>query len=271
MNPLLNGVIAKLSRAKEHAVHIDAALESWRSAVREIKQVAPKVDPDGKGFEMMIPELPPLTPVLPLIVGDYIHNIRSSLDHLIAQLSVQAGHRIDETRHLTFPIYNSETIYIRNSRHKLKELVSPNALAAIERAQPYEARKSGDDPTADPLWVLSELDNIDKHRMLVVVAKKFKKRGARFFLHRGATPIEIPMADETWRPMEDGATITRVNLSFDGPHRPDEVGVEVDMTASIQFADTGLCCDGMTLDYVLPNLFNRVSALVKKFSDDFFS
>jgi hypothetical protein len=266
----LDGVMAKLSRAKHHAVHIQTALNSWRSAVREGKHGVAKMRPNGKGFEMAISEPPPLDPALPLMVGDYVHNIRSSLDHLVAQLSVQAGHAIGLTRHLNFPVYKSETLYLKDYRHKLIKLVCPEALTAIERSQPYQAKHQGIDPATDPLWILAELDNIDKHRVLVVVAKKFRKKGARFFPHRGARPIDIPIRDDPWWPMEDGTTVTHVDLSFSGPHRPSEVGVEVDMTASVQFANTGLCCDGMTLDYVLPKLFNRVATLVKEFNRVFF-
>lgn len=46
--------------------------------------------------------------------------------------------------------------------------VAAEVLAFIEGIQPYERANRGDDPLTHPLWVLSELDNMDKHRALAL-------------------------------------------------------------------------------------------------------
>ncbi len=45
--------------------------------------------------------------------------------------------------------------------------VDPSAHAVIESVQPY---KRGDDFRSHPLWVLHELSNLDKHRLVLLTA-----------------------------------------------------------------------------------------------------
>jgi hypothetical protein len=70
-----------------------------------------------------------------------------------------------------FPIVVDGTPHNLKAIERRIEHLSPADQAAIKALQPYERRKA--DPSSDLLWLLSELDNIDKHRVLLVARPRF--------------------------------------------------------------------------------------------------
>lgn len=106
-----------------------------------------------------------------LVCGDAMHNLRSALDHLIRQLVLAGGN--EPGRWNSFPIYTDPEDFDRDVRNRKKkrgpgplEGIDPDgqAWAAIEQAQPYYSSH----PSADPLAMLKTLDDMDKHRTLIV-------------------------------------------------------------------------------------------------------
>jgi hypothetical protein len=95
----------------------------------------------------------------PLLAGEAIQNLRSALDHLVYAAS-GGGERTQ------FPIYKSAEDFSARPKSVLKG-VPEATVAAIERTQPYEL--AAQDPTAESLFVLRELSNADKHRVLATV------------------------------------------------------------------------------------------------------
>jgi hypothetical protein len=114
-------------------------------------------------------------------VGEIAHNLRSALDGLVYQLAVQNGAK--EPKDTQFPIflrrYNKKigTSEIRGfygrrgstglgagERH-IKRL-SPCHQSLIERLQPYRRGRGGKN---SPFWLLHELNNADKHRLIQIV------------------------------------------------------------------------------------------------------
>lgn len=103
----------------------------------------------------------PLPDAIALHVGDCVHNMRSALDHLVFSVSGSPA----SDRYIQFPIYLMAEDY-RSGLWKLKN-VPPLALTSIERLQPYHR---GNEADSHPLAMLATLDNIDKHRRLVLSA-----------------------------------------------------------------------------------------------------
>lgn len=104
------------------------------------------------------------------VIGDCVHNLRSALDHLAHELVTLGGGSPKAGRSGTqFPILDSlvgpnggpRKVHIPTSSGS----VSPEVFAFIEGLQPYNRLNH---PLDHPLWVLSELDNMDKHRTLAV-------------------------------------------------------------------------------------------------------
>jgi hypothetical protein len=93
-----------------------------------------------------------------LALGDVIGNLRSSLDHLVCELT---GGPCEET---FFPIYwRKDGTYesFHGKGRKGIAFLGPEVEHAIEALQPYNAGH-------EPLGLLNDLWNIDKHRRLLV-------------------------------------------------------------------------------------------------------
>jgi hypothetical protein len=90
-NPSLDGARAKIERAIHHFKQLDAAIEQLFINERNGSAAAPpayEYKPDRQELIVSRPHSTPLDPLLPLLVGDCIHNARSALDHLVFQLAV---------------------------------------------------------------------------------------------------------------------------------------------------------------------------------------
>jgi hypothetical protein len=94
-----------------------------------------------------------------LIVGDALHNLRSTLDHLAWQLVLEAGSA--PTSSTSFPIFDDAAKYGRGALSKLAGM-RQSAIDAIAAIKPY---KGGN----DTLWRLHRLNNVDKHRLVISV------------------------------------------------------------------------------------------------------
>ena len=89
-------------------------------------------------------------------------NLRSALDHLAYHLAVVNGTTDQKVLKTTyFPISDDAAKYKAEAPGKVKGM-SEAAIDAIDACKPY---KGG----TDALWQLHKLNNIDKHRMIVIL------------------------------------------------------------------------------------------------------
>jgi len=117
------------------------------------------------GHKLLIVEiLKPMPPEFAAIVGDCLHNLRSSLDNLIYELAVAyKGEPLSKSieGHVAFPMFRSDT---ENTAKTLKCMIRgihPGARTIVKGLQPYTRR---DEAHKFILWILNELSNKDKHR-----------------------------------------------------------------------------------------------------------
>jgi hypothetical protein len=85
------------------------------------------------------------------------------LDHLAYQLAI-VGDGKTPSRRVEFPIAKDRDTYEADKPAKVKG-IRPKAVEAIDALEPYKGGKGND------LWRIHELDNIDKHRFVFVIAK----------------------------------------------------------------------------------------------------
>jgi len=102
----------------------------------------------------------PPPPHFGVILGDFLHNLRGVLDHVIWQLVVLNGHT--PTRATSFPICDSRAEFDRRMKRSLRGLTAEQQ-ALVEEFQPY--RLDGD-PRDHMLAVLRDLSNTDKHQFV---------------------------------------------------------------------------------------------------------
>lgn len=157
----LTGVRAKIERAKKHVRDLDVAIRAFtdRNPGRECVVSQPQSD---TAYTLHCVRL--LTPIgsdIPVIAGDAVHNLRSALDHLAWQLVEANGQT--PGRHTYFPLCDQAQKYRAPETERKIEGISAPAKQVIEAAQPYQAGY-------DLLGTLHEMNNWDKHRLLLVAA-----------------------------------------------------------------------------------------------------
>ena len=150
-------------------------------------------------------------PELPLVVGDCIQNIRSSLDHLVFHFVAQA-HDVTKFRKGQFRqsafLITSLSTHFDNARERHK--VIPDDVWTTMRG--FQRYNGGD---TELLHILDNLAVIDKHRRLNVVAAAVSKINLLPWFQQTTGTGSI-----NWHtgPLEDGAevcSITNPDLEVD--------------------------------------------------------
>lgn len=151
------------SRARlERATHLLGMLSNQKS-IDPVIATSTQRQESGDLVEQ-VDGVQPVPPYVPLLVGEILHNLRSSLDHLIYGLLPEGG----ETRRdrSEFPIFLREDEFEKNARRKYGG-IGEVAEQIVRSSQPFMVPR----PLAHPLWQLHDLNRIDKHRHLHLVQR----------------------------------------------------------------------------------------------------
>lgn len=162
----LSSVFAKTTRSKENFEEVKTrALARLKP---EDFQVSMQLKPDGTEhvWKFHAPRGTDFTDIS-VCVGDCIHNLRSALDHLVYAIAVHESGKNPppDENVLAFPLANKPGDF-KKAKNRIRTL-SVGVQKAIEQLQPFNRSTNGK-PSA--FGVLAKLDDIDKHRLLQVVA-----------------------------------------------------------------------------------------------------
>jgi hypothetical protein len=161
--------LLKLARAKEHFEALDSDIRRYvfDEETVAIRFVVSKDRKQHSAWARLNHEPPAEWGPL---IGDTVHNLRCTLDHIVWQLADPA----ERGTHTMFPIFTVADQFAetdkkgratwRSGLNKLRG-VPPDAGALIEASQPYHWDGTGDHP-GKALELLNDLENIDKHRTL---------------------------------------------------------------------------------------------------------
>ena len=223
--PTLEGVAAKLVRARSH---FDKLGEVCDKAIKQ-STGEPFVEREGDWEVVRVPvgEFP----VWPSIVsGDYVHNLRSALDHLAWQLVKVSGAKPGPWT--SFPIYGDKNDFIRNVKERTNKR-RPGPLEGIERDGPIWTLIESYQPythTELPPWlpadipnrerwpprfshlaILTALNNVDKHRTIHGFSVfPDKRRSINQSLSWNDEAVLVEQKNrESWEPLEDRAELAR--------------------------------------------------------------
>jgi hypothetical protein len=200
------GAKLKIIRAYDHLKalndEIDAALSGQPNAV--VGEIEPETG--DKVYRAQITWQPPRN--WGLLLGDGVHNLRSALDHMVWDLVTLYGGTPDSNTE--FPIYWDGAKYgLKGQADRKLAGVPPQAADLIERSQPYH----GPTPCEHPLWVLHELDIIDKHRSILLAASV---ANLRFYGHYGDPPEPITFGGVAFEDQDEILRIpARTNAEID--------------------------------------------------------
>ena len=153
----LHQLTAKLDRAKHHLNDLEQLHKAYiYSRPIEVKEA------EGNFYVESIKE--PGADFANTI-GDILQNLVSALDHLAYQLVCVGENSEGPFLYVYFPFSQSEELY---QKRKVKVLKGARQVAidAMDQIKPY---KGGN----EILWRLHQLNNIDKHRLLITVGGAF--------------------------------------------------------------------------------------------------
>lgn len=263
-NPLLEGARAKIERALDHFQKIEAAIDQLWASEGESAPV-PSHKMEGQHLVVFRARSAPLHPSLPLLVGDCIHNARSALDHLAFQLAMLNHASPEAASRISFPVYLTRREFQNATRNKIAPFISAEALAEIEKLQPY----SNGDGKQEVLWVLSQLDIIDKHRLLIVTKSKVRPTSFTVIVPSGESTCYLPTGE--WKPSDAGTELLRFDLSKSWSSFPGKMKIRVNTAMTVQIEDSGLVCDGMLIQAALNDCIQYAIKSIDAFGKLFFS
>lgn len=166
--------------AEEHLDAIKQGLIAYYES--EPGSVSGKFDPDAPEGKWQI-KVEPMPPRLNTLIGEFLHDLRSTLNHLARQLVLE--HRGETVGQTEFPILTRLPTAKKDGKEALPNIrgggASPTARRLIDLFQPYKWGARWKD---HPILVLEKLWNIDKHRDILArggyVQARFRKVEAPF-------------------------------------------------------------------------------------------
>ena len=201
----------------------------------------------------------PIPARLPIIIGDCLQNLRSSLDYLVWELVLAAKN--NPGKHNMFPVCATlEAFNNQVTKQRRLDGVAPDAVAEIKSLQPYH---DGQDFGKNVLWVIDDFCNINKRRRLLVIN-----------FTSGMGDIETKIVDGQLFIHVDFSTLKR-NAKI-GPfpivNGPSGRGVKVDVNPKIVafIAFNEGATQNMEVSLVLNGLLNYVSLTVLPRFERFF-
>lgn len=157
----LDSVRQKIVRAKEHLQALEG--EALRYFASQPGEVVAEEEPETYRIVLKFNAKTPVPTSVPLILGDCIQNLRSSLDYLVWEL-VLAANETPDIKNM-FPICSTQGAFQSQiARHRLRG-VAADAVEEIERLQPYHYGQKWE---TSPIQVLDTFCNINKHRRLLL-------------------------------------------------------------------------------------------------------
>ena len=220
--PSLDGIRIKVERAKLHQQN----LESIVTRLQDIYEFVGEVHDEGSTHVYRVVKPPPVSQHIAAIAGDCVHNLRSALDYLVFELIRLTG---ASPGYSEFPIRRSRCTWnASEQRMEPTPLTTGGALRSgaieiIEAVQPYIGGYEG-----NLLAVLKDLDNIDKHRQLWVVATSTQR--ATSVADEGAS--QLVNAKWTRRPFAHDQVVAI--LTYDPPLNKLDPSTETHVLRSVR-------------------------------------
>lgn len=230
MPATLEGVRAKIIRANDHIEDTKRRIDAFSANPYDVLAYHDKQTDE---WELRLQNVKQVPGDLGVPIGDAVHNLRAALDHLIYQLVLL--NRQTPNKRTQFPIFFDAEDYFCDSR-AMRKGISLIHDASVEGLQPYH--RVGDESN-HPLWWLTELDNFDKHRLLllcdVAIPRGSGGMGIQTMhdMDMHIIFIKTPIA-------KDGAVLSRFKLIPRSPNA--KVQMRIDVPCEIRFAQGGPDC-----------------------------
>jgi len=183
-------------------------------------------------------------------IGDVVHGLRVSLDYLAFRLVTTSPHTLKVDK-IAFPICVDALRYPSLEGQRIGKQAPLGIRKAIERLQPYHGAKN---LRAQPLAVLDQLENIHKHRRLLLAGVEVSS------VHEIGTSDKIRMRFTGRRgiAVEDRAELYRY-VVLDPTHTGTDVQIKV--TSHVRIKEPGLAA-GRPVVTVLKDIRDHIRTRV---------
>src|SRR5436190_15222019 len=182
----------KIERAKEHIANLETEIPAFGKG--DFYTAVPNIDKQTGEvvIRLRVRERPP--PRWGAVAGDAVHNLRSALN--ILWRTVWSVTVRDENRKDSFRIFDSADAFKTRFRGKQQGGRQP-VVDILQALKPY---KGGN----DLLWMLEEINNTDKHRMLIPILMNFGGTVTLTPSEEEPTVYDMRLRNPIY-PVEDGA------------------------------------------------------------------
>jgi hypothetical protein len=272
----LDGCRHKAKRAAEHVKQFNSYIMGGRikfhdRAVRVQHQVRFEHGSIKNELLCTVRGVPPdIHHDFAIVAGEAVYQLRSALDHVVWQL-VRASPNLNKPKFRpAFPIvsngrmtkagWQSAADVYESKTSALKQVISPAAATIIHGLQPFHRSA---DYEQDPLWLLDELNNIDKHRLLLMTVF-----GVSFYMMQ-ITGLDAPIDARFILnvPFKHGAEIARIALP-DGAIDQSKMQMEDEIAVQIALHKVGTRPD-IPVFPCLDDLVKFVGRIIDSFNDEF--
>lgn len=154
-------LVMKTERAK---LHLDALNRELDAFAKEPYTVVAKEDAENSRY-IRRTQFQALNPVMGMLLGEFLYNLRSGLDQLAWQIATpDARKRFPSI--ICFPIFERvSNSHDRKNYNKALDWFPDDVKKEIENLQPHKQPNAIMD---HPLWQLNKLCNIDKHCVIPI-------------------------------------------------------------------------------------------------------
>lgn len=241
----------KLDRARKHMDEFEAEAAAFASELPKPYTITPESNPNSGKEQWRVRITRQPDPSLSVIIGDCVHNIRSSLDHLVFALSTGKGR---EKRNTAFPIHSHADEFTCKGKPAIRTL-PPECQALIESLQPYQA----ENPIGRQLGRLNRIWNMDKHRELLLVATR---PTALVVKYSGSRQLPAAPVDHRWNPPDKDEVVIPVTV-IPGDLANQELKPDITFEICLRYT-------GTPVTRVLSDLYQAVRETVFPLFEPFF-
>jgi hypothetical protein len=260
--PTLEGCDAKVRRAREHLDALYAEIGAFIES--EPHEIVSEFDAETltRTFALRVLKEPDET-AWAVLLGDFVHNLRSALDHLIWQLVLLNSAKPGDQNQ--FPICSHGTTYwcakkdgSPSVRDRMLRGMADRHRTVIDGVQPY---RRGHDAPKDPLALLNWLSNVDKHRVLHPTFLAVIEPNPDDYVVEGDDTAGVAEFEFNSGPLKDGAEVLRVRVRSENPNA--KVHVKAPIPMGIGFGERALRAQ------ILGNLLGHVGLILDAFRVEF--
>jgi len=211
---LIRPVDLKLARAHAQANELCAQIEKWR--LQNPIKMKSELFEDRLGYQIIVTDFEESTKLEEwgILIGEFMHNLRSSLDNLAFALARLKEDPPSNPNQISFPIFQEKAEFVKKSKAKISQQLPANAADMIEKIQPFQRLNPNVDgePNTDALVLLQWFNNIDKHRiptvlLMVPTGDILKTATIEFYTAEDAALNVPPQVEFFGYPIKKGAIL----------------------------------------------------------------